>query len=152
MSAMSHFVRLLLLQPCLLTLAIGLCAPTDRATAAVAASNGTVMPGDYAQRVEVRAFIAELVQGEGFDAASLQRLFSQVRYQPQVVAAMSRPVVSPPKWFEFAPQFLSPRRVEGGVAFWDEHAAVLQKAQDEFGVPAEVIVAIIGVETFYGRY
>ena len=49
------------------------------------------------------------------------------------------------------PQFLSPARVEGGVAFWRDNAAALARAQTEFGVPAEVIVAIIGVETFYGR-
>ncbi|MDQ2963095.1 MAG: lytic murein transglycosylase B [Pseudomonadota bacterium] len=108
-------------------------------------------PVNYAQRPEVREFIAELVAAEGFDAHALGRLFAQARHQPKVVAAMSRPVLSPPKWYEFAPRFLDPARVDAGVAFWREHSAVLSRARDEFGVPPEVIVAIIGVETYYGR-
>jgi membrane-bound lytic murein transglycosylase B len=74
-----------------------------------------------------------------------------VRIQPSVIAAMSRPLVAPPTWFEYAPRFLSTARVDGGVAFWQANAAALARAENEFGVPAEVIVAIIGVETFYGR-
>jgi membrane-bound lytic murein transglycosylase B len=105
----------------------------------------------YAARPEVRAFIAELVATEGFDGATLRRVFAQARYQPRVIAAMSRPLIAPPRWHEYAPQFLNPARVEAGVAFWRENAVVLTRAQEEFGVPAEVIVAIIGVETFYGR-
>jgi membrane-bound lytic murein transglycosylase B len=105
----------------------------------------------YAARPEVAAFIAELAAGEGFDAASLRQVFAQVRAQPRVVAAMSRPLQTPPKWHEYAPQFLSPARVDGGIAFWKDNEAVLARAETQFGVPAEVIVAIIGVETFYGR-
>jgi membrane-bound lytic murein transglycosylase B len=86
-----------------------------------------------------------------FRSAALRLVFAQARYQPKVVAAMSRPLLAPPKWHEYAPQFLSDARVEAGVAFWRENAVVLARAQEEFGVPAEVIVAIIGVETFYGR-
>jgi membrane-bound lytic murein transglycosylase B len=107
-------------------------------------------PG-YAARPEVRAFITELVTSEDFDGAALRRVFTQARYQPKVIAAMSRPLIAPPRWHEYAPQFVNPARVGAGVAFWRENAVVLARAQEEFGVPAEVIVAIIGVETFYGR-
>ena len=60
----------------------------------------------YATRPDVRTFIAELVAKDGFDAVALRRLFAQVREQPKVVAAMSRPLLAPPKWYEYAPQFL----------------------------------------------
>ncbi len=105
----------------------------------------------YAGRSDVQSFIADMVATEGFDAAALRRMFVQVKAQPKVVTAMSRPLLAPPKWYEYSPQFLSTARVEAGVAFWRENDAALARAQAQFGVPAEVIVAIIGVETFYGR-
>jgi membrane-bound lytic murein transglycosylase B len=117
-----------------------------------AASQPTQVGAGYAQRPEVRAFISELVDEEGFEARALRRLFAQARYESKVIAAISRPVVSPPKWYEYAPRFLEAARVEAGVAFWRDHVAALERARSEFGVPPEVIVAIIGVETYYGRY
>jgi membrane-bound lytic murein transglycosylase B len=78
-------------------------------------------------------------------------IFAQARYQPAIVAAMQRPFVEPPKWFEYAPLFLSPARIGAGVVYWNEHAAELARAEETYGVPAEIIVAIVGVETFYGR-
>jgi membrane-bound lytic murein transglycosylase B len=121
------------------------------ATAAVAATAEATAPLRYDQRPETRAFIAELVAEHGFARRNLAHLFAHARYQPRIVAAMSRPVLSPPKWYEYAPQFLSRERIEGGLQFWRANAATLARAQSEFGVPAEAIVAIIGVETFYGR-
>jgi len=117
----------------------------------VAAAAEAIAPLRYDQRPETRAFIAELAAEHGFARRSLAHLFAHARYQPRIVAAMSRPVLSPPKWYEYAPQFLSRERIEGGLEFWRANAATLARAQSEFGVPAEVIVAIIGVETFYGR-
>jgi len=105
----------------------------------------------YPQRPDVRAFIDEMVDQHGFDRAWLGQVLAEAKHQPQVVAAMQRPVLAPPKWYEYAPQFLSAARVDAGVAFWNEHAPTLERAEAEFGVPAEVVVAILGVETFYGR-
>src|SRR5258706_14832070 len=119
---------------------------------ASAAAFADPAPANYAQRPEVRAFIDELVSERGFDAKTLRRLFAQVEYQSKVIEAISRPVIAPPKWYEFAPRFLSPERVDAGVAFWRAHEAALARADEEFGVPPEVIVAIIGVETYSGRY
>jgi membrane-bound lytic murein transglycosylase B len=121
------------------------------ATASSAAAAGAIAPPRYDQRPETRALIAELVAEHGFARRDLAHLFAHARYQPRIVAAMSRPVLSPPKWYEYAPQFLSRERIDGGIEFWRANAATLARAQAEFGVPAEVIVAIIGVETFYGR-
>jgi membrane-bound lytic murein transglycosylase B len=108
-------------------------------------------PATYADRPEVRAFIAEMEAEHGFDGRALRKVFAAARYQPQVVAAMQKPLLEPPKWFEYAPPFLAPARIDGGVAFWREHAAALARAESAYGVPPEIIVAIIGVETFYGR-
>jgi membrane-bound lytic murein transglycosylase B len=116
-----------------------------------AATPAASAPADYTTYPEVQTFIAELVATEGFDAPALRRLFAQVRPQPKVVAAMSRPLQVPPKWYEYSPQFLSQARVEGGIAFARDNEVALVRAHAEFGVPPEVIVAIIGVETFYGR-
>ena len=65
---------------------------------------------------------------------------------------MERPLLEPPKWYDYARPFLAPERVEAGVAYWNAHADELARAEERFGVPAEVVVAILGVETFYGRY
>jgi membrane-bound lytic murein transglycosylase B len=105
----------------------------------------------YEQRGDVRAFIDELVRDHGFSRKTLTRWFRDVRYQPKIVEAMERPIVAPPKWFEYAPQFLTAARIDGGVAFWQAHADALARAERDFGVPPEIIVAIVGVETFYGR-
>jgi len=105
----------------------------------------------YAAREDVREFIDELAREHGFSRATLRRWFNDVRYQPKIVAAMQRPFVEPPKWYEYGPQFLTEARIGDGVAFWRAHAATLARAETEFGVPPEIIVAIIGVETFYGR-
>ena len=105
----------------------------------------------YAERPDVRLFIDELAAEHGFDRRTLARAFAQAKFQPQIVAAMQRPLLEPPKWHEYARPFLAPTRVDGGVAFWNAHEAALARAEATYGVPAEVIVAIIGVETYYGR-
>ena len=129
----------------------GLALAAFLAASAVPAAPPTTVQPSYADRPDVRIFIDEMVADYAFDARALRRFFAKVRYQQTVVNAMSRPVLAPPKWYEYAPQFLSSRRIDGGVAFWRANEATLERAQNEFGVPAEVVVAIIGVETFYGR-
>ena len=129
----------------------GIALATLLAASELTAAAPAQAPPDYAHRPDVSAFIGEMVADYGFDARALRRFFSKVRYQQSVVNAMSRPVIAPPKWYEYAPRFLSSARIEAGVAFWNANAATLERAQNEFGVPSEVVVAIIGVETFYGR-
>jgi membrane-bound lytic murein transglycosylase B len=63
---------------------------------------------------------------------------------------MDRPLLAPPKWYEYAPPLLAPARVDGGAAFLAAHRAVLGRAERDYGVPPEVVVAILGVETVYG--
>ena len=113
--------------------------------------SGAMSASGYERRADVREFIDGLAREDGFSRAMLTRWFRDVRFQPKIIAAMQRPILEPPKWFEYAPQFLSAARIDGGVEFWREHAAALSRAEAEFGVPPEIVVAIIGVATFYGR-
>jgi membrane-bound lytic murein transglycosylase B len=107
--------------------------------------------GTYAGRADVQAFIDEMVGEQNYDRAALVRAFAAARYQPRIIEAMQRPLLAPPKWYEYGPSLVSRTRVEGGRAYWDAHAADLARAEERFGVPAEIIVAIIGIETTYGR-
>ena len=121
-------------------------APAHGAGVVAKAQSGS----GYARRADVQMFVTEL-SAEGFDRKQLLRWFADAQFQPKIIAAMERPIAEPPKWFEYAPQFLSPERIDGGVAYFRAHEEALARAEREFGVPAEIIVAIIGVETFYGR-
>jgi len=105
----------------------------------------------YAQRADVREFAAELAASTDLSQRDVERWLAQARYQPKIVAAMDRPLLVPPKWFEYSPPLLAPERVRAGVAFWNANAATLGRAQALYGVPAEIVVAILGVETLYGR-
>jgi membrane-bound lytic murein transglycosylase B len=130
----------------------GTAAPDAAAAKKPAAKEAaTKEAAGYAGRADVQAFVDELVREHGFDRKALLRLFAAARYQPKIVAAMQRPLLEPPKWYEYAPSFLSPARIGGGVAWWSAHASELARAEEAYGVPAEIIVAIVGVETFYGR-
>jgi len=109
-------------------------------------------PGGYAARPEVRAFIAELVQRHGFVEGELAQLFSRVRRIEPSLQAIQPPTTEKPRsWQEYRATFLTERRIAAGVAFWSAHRRALQRAQREFGVPPQVVVGVIGVETFFGR-
>lgn len=100
---------------------------------------------------EVESFIQEMVQKHQFKDETLRRLFAKVEPNPAVISAISAPITARP-WHEFRKRFLDAARINGGVQFWREHAATLEKARREFGIPEEIIVATIGVETIYGRH
>jgi len=102
-----------------------------------------------ANRPDVQAFIREMAARHGFNAAQLRATFSHAQSQPSIIAAMSRPGESKP-WYAYRQIFLNPKRIQGGVEFWRANEAVLAKAERVYGVPPEIVVAIIGVETQYG--
>jgi membrane-bound lytic murein transglycosylase B len=104
----------------------------------------------YSTRPEVRAFIREVAQRHGFKERELRALFARVERAEPVLEAIKRPP-DPPVWSDYRALFLTEKRIETGVAFWQTHQSLLERAEREFGVPAQVMVAIIGVETFYGR-
>ncbi len=105
----------------------------------------------YGERPEVRHFIEQLVARHNFDRTWMAGLFQRLEPRPQVLAAIRRPAERLP-WYRYRAIFLTSQRIKAGVAFLRRHAGVLARAQERYGVPAEVIVAILGVETFYGRH
>lgn len=110
---------------------------------AVAADND--LPG-------VDSFIDEMVGQHGFDKAELDQLFADVEVKTNILQVISRPAEKSKPWYEYRRIFLTPEHIQGGVAFWEMNRGSLARAQEVFGVAPEVIVAILGVETRYGRH
>lgn len=106
---------------------------------------------NYGVSPAARVVVDELVVEEGFDQAELIELFAQAERKDSILKAISRPAEKTKPWYEYREIFLNKKREEQGVEFFAKHRATLERAEREFGVPAEIIVAIIGVETYYGR-
>lgn len=109
---------------------------------------GAVSVADYPALGE---FVDSMVERHGFDREALRRLFANASLQPQVIAAMERPREALP-WHSYRRGFVTQERVELGVRYWRDHRATLARAQRIYGVPPELIVAIIGVESRYGAH
>lgn len=108
--------------------------------------------GQYGEREDVRRFIAEMVDRHGFVGKELRALFSRARFQPAIIKAITPPTEARAKsWQAYRALFLTPQRIEAGVEFRGRHREALARATELYGVPEEIIVAIIGVETVYGR-
>lgn len=101
-------------------------------------------------RPEIAEFIEEMAAKHQYDRAVLRRAFAEVRPRPGILRAMAAPGTARP-WHVFRARYIDDARIAAGVRFWRQHAAVLGRAAREFGVPEEIIVATIGVETLYGR-
>ncbi|HZT62389.1 MAG TPA: lytic murein transglycosylase B [Burkholderiales bacterium] len=109
-------------------------------------------PTSYQNRKDVKEFVAEMVKKHGFSRRELTRVLGQARYQPGIVRAMEQPPESAlASWQAYRAIFLKPERIEAGAQFWTKNAEALKRAAGEYGVPEEVIVGIIGVETTFGR-
>ena len=105
---------------------------------------------DYTKHPEAQAFIQEMV-AEGFSEADVKGLLAQAKRQNSILKAISRPAEKRLTWGEYRKIFIQPKRISRGVTFWKENQKALSRAEQQYGVPAEMIVAIIGVETHYGR-
>ncbi|MDA8482200.1 MULTISPECIES: lytic murein transglycosylase B [Pseudomonas] len=108
------------------------------------------LSGDYEGSPQVAEFVAEMTRDYGFAGEQLVDLFREVERKQSILDAISRPAERVKPWKEYRPIFITPARIQKGVTFWNQHADALARAEKEYGVPAQVIVAIIGVETFYG--
>lgn len=107
----------------------------------------------YADRKDVQAFIDDMEARHGFDQESLVTLFEKTRQVRTILKAIAPP--ADPRirsWRAYRQRFIEPRRIAAGLAFWHRHAATLAKAEALTGVPAEIIVSIIGIETIYGKH
>lgn len=110
------------------------------------------LAGNFSQRADVREFIAEMHEKHGFERTQLMRLFSHAQPQPKAIRAIMPPRdPSVRSWQAYRSRYVEPVRIEGGLRFWEQQREALEAAQSAYGVSQEIIVAIIGVETVYGR-
>ena len=109
-----------------------------------------VSAGDYSDRKAAQQVIAA-AQAAGVDPDWAQQLIDAAKRQQSILDAISRPAEKTKAWYEYRKIFLTDRRIREGVTFWSAHADTLQTVAARTGVPAELMVAIIGVETYYGR-
>jgi membrane-bound lytic murein transglycosylase B len=105
----------------------------------------------YAQRADVAGFIRELVERHAFEAEELRFVFERARREDAVLAAMRAQPQQAESWEAYRALFVNQRNLRAGLAFWQAHRQALARAHSAYGVPEEIIVAIIGIETFYGR-
>lgn len=106
--------------------------------------------GELFSQQEIRPFVELMQAKHGFDQAQLQDLLAQVQVEPRVLELISRPSETKP-WHQYRSIFITQQRIQAGVEFWKQHRDVLQRAEKKYQVPAEIIVAILGVETAYGK-
>lgn len=107
---------------------------------------------DYSQHPQARKLMDYLMQEHHFSQSELLAVFSAAEKKQTILDAIARPAEKTKTWAEYRPIFLQSSRIDRGVEFWLENRAALQRAEQTFGVPAEYIVAIIGVETLYGQF
>jgi len=108
------------------------------------------LPVQAVGMVGIPQFVDEMVGKYQFDRNELDALFQQVEYRPDVIEAIEKPSTKKP-WPEYRAAFINTLRVKKGLEFWRLHRKSLRQAEQKFGVPQEIIVAVIGVETLYGR-
>ena len=105
---------------------------------------------EFEQYPALRYFSAEMTEKHGFSLNQLEKTFQCARIRPEIVSAMERPKELLP-WYEYKKIFLTDENVRRGVEFWKKHAEVLARAQKQYGVSPEIVIAILGVETHFGR-
>lgn len=111
---------------------------------------GSVVRAEIADQAQLNQFVNKMVKTHHFKPKPLAQLFSQVEIKKNIIDAITRPAEGMP-WYKYRKIFIRDARIQGGVKFWQENQQVLANTQQRYGVPAEIIVAIIGVETLYGR-
>ena len=113
------------------------------------ASNASHAAGDYMSYPAMRRFIQHMVE-TGFSKNYLVSVFSNIKRDENILRLVNKPAEGKP-WSKYRPIFLTEDRMRTGLGFWNRHEAAINAASQQFGVDPEIIVAIIGVETFYGR-
>ncbi len=112
-------------------------------------TSSLLLQADYSEHEEVSVLVDELVSEYSFDHATLMSVFKKVKHKPRIIEIMDSPAESKP-WFEYRDIFMQRKRVNDGVKFIRKHKDDLDKALEEYQVPAHIIAAVIGIETNYG--
>jgi membrane-bound lytic murein transglycosylase B len=124
----------------------GTAAANTRSDAQADASSGFDLG-----RADIQQFIADIVERHGFTRDEVTSWLALGVRQPRILDAISRPAERVTPWWQYRANFLTERRIDEGVQFWEQHREKLDRIEAGTGVSAAHIVAIIGVETFYGR-
>lgn len=103
------------------------------------------------ERSDVKQFIDSMVSKHDYDRMTLTRVLRQARTQESILEAISKPAEKTKSWQEYRAIFLTEKRIRAGADFWREHESKLKRISEETGVPCEILVGIIGVETYFGR-
>jgi membrane-bound lytic murein transglycosylase B len=106
---------------------------------------------NYSLHPAALALVDELVEEQDFDREQLLLVFAAAQRQESILTAIARPAEKSKPWYEYREIFLNDKRLQQGLEFYKEHRETLERAERETGVPAQIIVSIIGVETYYGR-
>ncbi len=102
-------------------------------------------------RPEIAAFIARMVSRDNFTPAELAAVLGSAHARPELVPAMTRPAEKILDWWAYRDRYVTASRIAGGVEFWQQHAVILEQVATTHGVPPEYLVAILGIETNYGK-
>lgn len=129
------------MKPALLILPVAFWLLTNAALAA--------KPGDFDR--QVREFVNQVSEQHGWSKQKLQATMDRIQFKQNIIDAISRPAEAKP-WHQYRPIFVTDKRAHEGLAFWQANRTLLERAEQEYGVPPEIVVAIIGVETRYGRH
>lgn len=108
--------------------------------------------GDYKNRQDVEAFIERMLKTSGYSEQALVALFSTVKKQAQLFERLNKPAEKALEWHQYRRIFIKDSRINQGIDFWRDNQQLLTEISQKTGVPAEIMIAIIGVETFYGTY
>ena len=130
--------------------------PVSRPPIATFPYHATALGGDYADYAALMQLIDRLEQDEGFDREYLYGVFSRVEREQWILDYLNRPRGTgkprPGAWTRYRKKFITDQRISKGLRFWEQYADDLARAEAAYGVPAEYIVSILGVETHYGGY
>lgn len=103
------------------------------------------------RRADVAGFIEHMVERDAYDPRTLRGILRAARTQPAIVAAMEKPAEKSLPWYRYRPIFVNEQRIQEGVDFWRAHRRDLARSSARTGVAPQYLVAIVGVETYYGR-
>ncbi len=114
-------------------------------------SSAADLPAFDLTRPEIRSYIEQAKQ-QGLSAARVMAVLEAAEPQPQIIDAMNRPAEKTLQWWEYRARMLTPVRIEAGAQLWREHKELLDHIAIEYQVPPEYLIAVLGVETLYGRF
>lgn len=127
-----------------------LCCVVLAAAQLAMAGTAAARPLDL-ERADVREFIERVQREQQLDADTVSSILGLARIQPQIIEAISRPAERVRPWHEYRKIFMTEERIGAGAEFWAMHSKRIEQVAADTGVPPEILVGIIGVETFYGR-